>query len=87
MEEAYLGNGPVEIVHIDGFFSQKALAALLDIAHGSSIFVDVRYLADHGNEPRKSTRPPCAQNVSEEGENEVTARLSRVGHPDLQQAR
>ncbi|CAM9479741.1 unnamed protein product [Ectocarpus sp. 13 AM-2016] len=42
VEEAYLGNGAVEIVHIDGFFSQKALAALLDIAHGSSIFVDVR---------------------------------------------
>ncbi|CAM9453584.1 unnamed protein product [Ectocarpus sp. 12 AP-2014] len=42
VEEAYLGNGPVEIVHIDGFLSQKALATLLDIAHGSSIFVDVR---------------------------------------------
>lgn len=42
VEEAYLGNGPVEIVHIDEFFSQKALAILLDIAHGSSIFVDVR---------------------------------------------
>lgn len=42
VEEAYLGNSPVPITHVDNFFSQEALAVLLDLARGTSIFVDDR---------------------------------------------
>lgn len=43
VEEAYLGNQPVSITHVDNFFSPNALAVLLDLARGTSIFVDSRY--------------------------------------------
>ncbi|CAM9268601.1 unnamed protein product [Ectocarpus fasciculatus] len=73
VEEAYLGDGPVEIVHIDGFFSQKALATLLDIAHGSSIFVDVRknYL---GAYPGEGMSHPLLYQIAEE----AAVRLPRI---------
>lgn len=40
VEEAYLGNRPVEIAYVDNFFSQPALDKLRDIALGSTIFFD-----------------------------------------------
>lgn len=42
VEEAYLGNQPVPITHVDNFFSPKALAILLDLARGTSMFVENR---------------------------------------------
>lgn len=42
VEEAYLGNKPVSITHVDNFFSPEALAILLDLARGTSIFVENR---------------------------------------------
>lgn len=47
VEEAYLGNQPVPITHVDNFFTPKALAMLLDMARGTSIFVDSRYHRRH----------------------------------------
>lgn len=44
VEEAYLGNQPVPITHVDGFFSPKALAILVDLARGNSIFVENRWV-------------------------------------------
>lgn len=42
VEEAYLGNAPIELTYVDNFFSPKALAALLDMARGSTIFFENR---------------------------------------------
>lgn len=42
VEEAYLGNKPVEITYVDNFLTEQALSILLDMARGSSIFVDNR---------------------------------------------
>lgn len=42
MEDAYLGNTPIELVYIDDFLSAKALAVLRDLALGSTIYFDPR---------------------------------------------
>lgn len=55
VEEAYLGNRPVQIAHIDNFFSQEALAMLLDLARGSSIFVDNRCVCTVSETAKKET--------------------------------
>ena len=40
VEEAYLGNAPIELAYVDNFFSPKALAVLLDMARGSTFFFE-----------------------------------------------
>ncbi|CAN0131920.1 unnamed protein product [Scytosiphon promiscuus] len=73
VEEAYLGNRPIKITHIDNFFSEEALAVLLDLARGSSIFVDNRanYL---GSYPGDGMSHPLLYQIAEE----AAERLPRI---------
>ncbi|CAM9145497.1 unnamed protein product, partial [Pylaiella littoralis] len=73
VEEAYLGNQPVPITHVDNFFSSKALAMLLDMARGTSIFVDSRpnYV---GAYPSDGMSHPLLYQIAEE----AAQRLPRI---------
>ncbi|CAM9277975.1 unnamed protein product [Hapterophycus canaliculatus] len=73
VEEAYLGNRPVPITHVDNFFSAEALAVLLDLARGTSIFVDnrVNYI---GAYPSEGMSHPLLYQIAEE----AAERLPRI---------
>eukprot|EP00752_Nemacystus_decipiens_P007447 g6656.t1 len=73
VEEAYLGNQPVPITHVDGFFSPKALAMLLDLARGNNIFVEnrINYV---GAYPSEGMSHPILYQIAEE----AAERLPRI---------
>lgn len=52
VEEAYLGNAPIELTYVDNFFSPKALAVLLDMARGSTFFFENRCCGNFPDESR-----------------------------------
>lgn len=43
LEETYLRNEPVQLAYVDDFFSEAALAILLDMARSSTIYFETRY--------------------------------------------
>ncbi|CAM9963336.1 unnamed protein product [Laminaria digitata] len=65
VEQAYLGNTPIELAYVDDFFSPKALAVLLDMAYGSTFFFDNRqnYI---GAYPSDGMSHPLLYQIAEE---------------------
>lgn len=84
VEEAYLGNKPVEITYVDNFLTEQALSVLLDMARGSSIFVDNRQEGGKGRgqgtgvtEKKKCASGDCVVGKFKPGGMQVDMKLFR----------